>query len=46
MIRQVALLWRADHFEIALTIEESPNPPARSDGITAESIWVKSMSRR
>jgi putative transposase len=34
-IRQVALLWRADHFEIALTIEEPPNPPARPDGISA-----------
>jgi putative transposase len=34
-IRQVALLWRADHFELAITIEGPPNPPARGDGITA-----------
>jgi len=34
-LRQVALLWRADHFEIALTIEGPPNPPDRIDGITA-----------
>jgi putative transposase len=34
-IRQVALLWRADHFEIALTVEGLPDPPERSDGLTA-----------
>jgi putative transposase len=34
-IRQVALIWRADHFEIALTISGSPNPPDRTDGLTA-----------
>jgi len=34
-IRQVALLWRADHFEIAITIEGPPDPPPRVDGITA-----------
>jgi len=38
-IRQVALLWRADHFELAITIEGPPDPPARTaddaDGRTA-----------
>jgi len=34
-IRQIALLWRADHFELAITIGGPPDPPTRSDGITA-----------
>jgi putative transposase len=38
-IRQVALLWRADHFELAITIEGPPDPPAcaadDADGRTA-----------
>jgi putative transposase len=34
-IRQLALLWRADYFEIAITIEGPPDPPPRIDGITA-----------
>jgi putative transposase len=34
-IRQVALLWRADHFELAITSEGPPDPPVRSDGLTA-----------
>ncbi len=34
-IRQVALIWRADHFEIAITIEGPPDPAPRTDGLTA-----------
>jgi putative transposase len=34
-IRQVALLWRADRFEIAITIEGLPDPPERTDGSIA-----------
>jgi putative transposase len=34
-IRQVSLLWRADHFELAITTEGPPDPPERSDGLTA-----------
>src|SRR5687767_5381145 len=34
-IRAVELLWRADRYEIALTIEESLPPPLRPDGQTA-----------
>jgi putative transposase len=34
-IRQVALVWRADHFEIAITIERPPDPPPRTNGLTA-----------
>ncbi len=38
-IRQVALLWRADHFELAITISGPPDPPVRAaddaDGRTA-----------
>jgi putative transposase len=34
-IRQVALLWRADHFEVAITIEGPPDPPECADGLTA-----------
>jgi len=34
-IRQVALLWRADHFELAITIEGPPDPPECADGRTA-----------
>jgi putative transposase len=34
-IRQVALLWRADHFELAITIPGPPDPPVRTDGLTA-----------
>jgi hypothetical protein len=45
-IRQVALLWRADHFEIALTIEGPPNPPLAATASPQESIWAKSTSRR
>ncbi len=34
-IRQVALTWRADHFELAITSEGPPDPPVRTDGLTA-----------
>jgi putative transposase len=34
-IRQVALVWRADHFELAITVEGPPDPLARTDGLTA-----------
>jgi putative transposase len=34
-IRQVALLWRADHFQIAITLEGPPDPPILTDGISA-----------
>jgi putative transposase len=34
-IRQAALLWRADHFELAITIEGPADPPERADGLTA-----------
>ena len=34
-IRQVALTWRADHYELCLTIDEPPDPGVRTDGITA-----------
>jgi putative transposase len=34
-IRQVALLWRADHFELAITVEGPPDPPERADGLAA-----------
>jgi len=31
-IRQVALTWRADHYELCLTVEGPPDPPARANG--------------
>jgi putative transposase len=34
-IHIVELLWRADHYEIALTIAQPRNPPLRTDGQTA-----------
>jgi putative transposase len=34
-IRAVELLWRADHYELALTLEQPPAPPLRQDGQTA-----------
>ncbi len=34
-IRQIALVWRADHFELAITTEGTSDPPARTDGLTA-----------
>lgn len=34
-IRQVALVWRADHFQLAITIEGPPDPPERADGLHA-----------
>jgi putative transposase len=34
-IRQAELLWRADHYELALTIEHSAYPPLRTEGQTA-----------
>jgi putative transposase len=34
-IRQVALIWRADHFEIAITLEGPPDPAERPDGLVA-----------
>jgi putative transposase len=35
IIRKAELLWRADHYELALTIEHPPNPPLRREGQTA-----------
>ncbi len=34
-IRKVELLWRADHYQLALTIEQPPEPPLLSAGQTA-----------
>jgi putative transposase len=35
-IRQIELLWRADHYELALTIDTgATSPPLRADGQTA-----------
>src|SRR5262249_45753219 len=34
-IRQVALLWRADHFQLAITVEGPADPQERTDGLTA-----------
>ncbi len=34
-IRKAELLWRADHYQLALTIEQPPDPPLRQDGQTA-----------
>ncbi|HWQ12553.1 MAG TPA: transposase [Roseiflexaceae bacterium] len=34
-IRAVELLWRADHYELALTVEEAAPPPLRPEGQTA-----------
>ena len=34
-IRKAALLWRADHYQLALTIEQPPDPPLRAVGQTA-----------
>jgi putative transposase len=34
-IRKAELLWRADNYQLALTIEQPPHPPLRQDGQTA-----------
>ncbi|KPV50399.1 hypothetical protein SE17_27175, partial [Kouleothrix aurantiaca] len=34
-IRQVALVWRADHFQLAIPIEGPPDPPERAHGLHA-----------
>jgi putative transposase len=34
-IVQVELLWRADHYQLALTVEHAPHPPLRQDGQVA-----------
>lgn len=34
-IRQVELLWRADHYQMALTVAEPAPPPLRSEGQVA-----------
>jgi len=34
-IRKVELLWRVDHYQLALTIERPTDPPPRQDGQTA-----------
>ncbi len=35
IIRKVELLWRADHYQLALTIEQPSAPPLRREGQTA-----------
>jgi putative transposase len=32
IIRQAELLWRADHYQLSLTIEAAPNPPTLEQG--------------
>jgi putative transposase len=34
-IRKAELLWRADHYQLALTIEQPPDPPLRQQGHSA-----------
>jgi putative transposase len=34
-IRKAELLWRANHYQLALTIEQPPDPPLRQNGQTA-----------
>jgi hypothetical protein len=44
-IRKAELLWRADHYQLALTIEQPPDPTLRHAGQMAGVDLVRSTSR-
>jgi hypothetical protein len=46
-LRRVELTWRADHYELCLTLDTGAAlPPPRVDGEVAGSIWGRCTSRR